>query len=121
MKNISIKWLFLVIAAMQISVFAETASLESLYQNRRYFELRDELAKLKNDKSPGVLFYRGVIANKFNQPEQSIKYLQKFLKKGSESKKSRDAYELLADNYAKTYEYGKSAETYKILVDKFGG
>ena len=121
MKNISIRWLFLAIVAMQVSVFAQTANLENLYQNRQYFELRDALAKVKNDKSPEVLFYRGLIANRFNQPEKSIEYLQKFLRKGGESKNLRAGYEALADNYSKTYEYGKSADTYKILIDRFSG
>lgn len=122
MKAYSIKILFLLLFLFQLFVFAkETPQLDALYQKRQYFELRDELAKLKTDKSPEVLFYRGVIANKFNQPEKSIEYLQKFLKKGGESKNLRGAYELLADNYAKTYEYGKAADAYKILVDRFGG
>jgi predicted aspartyl protease len=120
MKTYSIKILLLSLSLLQIFAFAKEApQLESLYQNRQYFELRDELAKLKNDKSPDVLFYRAAVANKFNEPEKSVKYLQEFLKKSGESKNLRGAYELLADNYTKTCEYGKAAATYKILLDKY--
>ncbi len=122
MKTYSIKILFFSLFLLQVFVFAgEASKLENFYEKRQYFELRDELAKLKNDKTPDVLFYRAAVANKFNQPEKSIEYLQKFLKKDGESKNLRGGYELLADNYTKTYEYGKAADTYKILIDRFSG
>jgi predicted aspartyl protease len=122
MKSFSIKFLFAVLFLSQIAVFAQKAApgLENLYQDRQYFELRDALAGSKNDKSSDVLFYRAVIANRFNQPERSIAFLQKFLKqKNAGKKKTVEAYQLLADNYTKTYRYGKAADAYQILLDKY--
>ena len=78
--------------------------------------MRDSLAKSKNDKSPEILFYRAVVFNKFNEPEKSNEYLQKFLKnKTADKNKIVEAYQLLADNYTKTYEYGKAADIYQKL------
>ncbi len=124
MKNHSIKVaLFLFVAFLQISVYAKQVSqLDALYRNRQYFELRDELAKRTADKSPELLFYRGAVANKFNQSQESNLLLQSYLKSAEgKSGKLCDAYELLADNFVKTYQYAKAADTYKLLLDKFGG
>lgn len=121
MKSFSIKLLFAILFLMQVSVFAlPEQNPENLYQNKQYFELRDALAKVKSNKTPEILFYRGVIANKFNESAKSIEFLEKFLKgKPADKKKIVQAYQLLADNYTKTYEYGKAAAAYQTLLEKF--
>lgn len=43
MKNYSVKFLILLIVLAQVSVFAQTDKLESLFKNRQYFDLRDEV------------------------------------------------------------------------------
>ena len=121
MKSFSIKLLFVFLFLLQVSAFAaREPNLENLYQNKQYFELRDSLAKVKNNKTPETLFYRGVIANKFNESAKSIEFLEKFLKeKNIEKKKIVQAFQLLADNFVKTYEYGKAATAYQTLLEKF--
>ncbi len=61
MKNYSIKLTLLFIALAQISVFAQTDKLESLFKNRQYFDLRDETNKQSDKDAHAILFYRGVV------------------------------------------------------------
>src|SRR5205809_660766 len=104
MKNLLVKLLVaLVMLSAQISVFAQPA-LESLYRNKQCFDLRDELVKYAKETSPELLFYRGVAANRFNRLAESIEFLQKYLE-NSDAKNPVEAYETLADSYAKNYEY----------------
>ncbi len=118
MNNYLINFLLLLLVTFaQVPVFAQS-SLESLYQNKQFFDLRDELAKRSKENSPALLFYRGIIANRFNENKESIEFLQKYLQ-SDDAKNQVDAYETLADDYAKTYEYSKSADIYKILLERF--
>lgn len=96
--------------------------LKELYSNKQYFQLRDALQGYKKDSSVELLFYRGAVSNKFNQLPSSIKYLQDYLKRAGAEKdtaRMRDCYELLADNYLKTYQYGKASEAYDAILLKF--
>ena len=60
--------------------------LKKLYYEKQYFQLRDALQSYKNDSSTELLFYRGVVSNKFNQLRPSIKYLQDYLRKAGAGK-----------------------------------
>ena len=123
MKSFSIKFLLLVVLTQTAAVFAQAADeLDNLFRSFQHFDLRDALAKRKNNASPEILFYRGAVANRFNETENSIELLQKYIKKaGQNAPHLADAYELLADNYTKTFEYGKAADAYKSLLDNFRG
>ncbi len=119
MKTFSLKCLFLILV-LAPAVFARDDKLENLFKTRQYFDLRDELAKRKNDDAPELLFYRGVVANRFSEHDASVKLLRKYIEKSDKQGPHRaDAYEILADNYTKEFEYGKAAETYKFLLDNF--
>jgi len=60
--------IFLFVVLLSIQSFAQSdSSLESLYRNKQFFDLRNEIAKQSDVKSPEMLFYHGVVANKFNQ------------------------------------------------------
>jgi tetratricopeptide (TPR) repeat protein len=119
MKSFSFMFLILAFVA-NTTVFAQSNDLEDLFRNFQHFDLRDEVAKRKNDQSPEFLFYRGAIANRFNDTRQSTELLQKYLKKTDKTAAHRaDAYEILADNYTKEFRYAKAAETYKFLLDNF--
>lgn len=116
--------LFLFILLLGVQVFAQTSSrLEDLYRNKQFFDLRDEVGKQKGDKSPELIFYRGAVSNKFNQLKQSIALLESYIKTAAAEGDAhlRDAYELLADSYLKTYQYRRSAESFKIILEKFKG
>ena len=122
-KNRGVKFLlFLFIGLAQVSALAQSdLSLEDLYRSKQCFDLRDKAAKLNNEKSPESLFYRGAVANKFNRTKESIALLKNYLKQAKpDDKRLSDVYELLADSYAKSYQYAEAAETYKLLLDKFG-
>jgi hypothetical protein len=94
------------------------ARLKTLFDNKQYFELRDELESRELDQSASLLFYRGVVGNKFGQHRASINFLSRYLK----NKQPRDSdflttsYELLADNYVKLYQYEKAAQVYNVLL-----
>jgi hypothetical protein len=67
-----------------------------------------------------MIFYRGVVSNRFNDLEKSTALLRKYIKRAEKNAaRLPDAYEILADNYTKTYEYGKAADTYKFLLDNY--
>jgi predicted aspartyl protease len=101
-----------------VPAFAQ-ANLEELYKNRQYFELREAVEAKSKVAPANYLFYRAVVANRFNDPKGSIGYLRKFLKQPSDSKFAKEGYEILADNYVKTYQYAKAAETYRYLQEKY--
>ena len=95
-------------------------NLEQLYKNRQYFDLRDAVEKGAKPLPPDYLFYRAAVANRFNDPKGSILFLDKFLKLGiGDDQRTQDAYEMLADNYVKTFQYAKAAATYKFLEQKY--
>ncbi len=97
-------------------------NLKELYTSKKYFELRDVLQDRPDDQSTELLFYQGVVSNKFNKPQSSITYLQNYLKQAKESEDTDlliECYELLADNYLKTYQYQKAAEVYTSMLAKF--
>ncbi|MBX7173828.1 MAG: retropepsin-like domain-containing protein [Pyrinomonadaceae bacterium] len=114
--------LFLFILLAKTAVFAQTDNLEDLFRNFRHFDLRDALAQRKNDNSTEVLFYRGAVANRFNETKRSAELLQKYFKKANKNATHlADAYEILADNFTKEFQYGKAADAYKFLLDNFRG
>src|SRR5262245_17172692 len=120
MKTLTIRFLFLILILAPAAIFAQANTLENLFQERRYFDLNDALEKLKTDASPELLFYRGAAANRFNKRETSIALLLQYIKKsGKDAPHLADAYEILADNYTKNFEYGKAADTYKFLLENF--
>ena len=97
--------------------------LQELYTDKQYFELRDALKALRAGQSKEFFFYQGAVSNKFNQPQSSIIYLKNYLKRAKETEDAAllvECYEMLADNYLKTYQYRQAAEAYTMLVTKFG-
>lgn len=119
MKNPSYYLLFVLLLVLPLNVRTQTTKLQVLYQTKQFFDLRDEVAKQRNDKNADNLFYRGAVANKFNKIETSIALLQNFLKRFKDNSLRRDALELLADDYIKIYQYAKAADTYKMLLENY--
>lgn len=124
MRNFGKKLLlFLIVVGSAFTLNAQPAkNLETLYQKRSYFVLRDELAKQVNDSSNKILFYRGAVANKFNQPLESVALLKQYLQGANaktESKTIAEAYKILADSYIKSYQYANAAASLKIVLSKY--
>lgn len=95
-------------------------TLDELYKNRQYFELKEAVGKKTNSPQAGYLFYKAVSANRFNDPKASINYLLKFLKqKETGGTLFKEGHELLADNYVKTCQYAKAAAAYRYLQEKY--
>jgi hypothetical protein len=112
--------LLFLIAAFLPAIAYSQGNFEQLYKNRQFFDLRDAVAKGYKPLPPDYLFYRAAVANRFNDPKGSISFLDKFLKlKIGGDERMQEAYELLADNYVKTFQYGKAAAAYKFLEQKY--
>lgn len=116
MKNFGIKLLIIFIFAVSGMPVTARPSLESLLKERQYFDLRDQVRTRSRETSPELFFYRGAVANRFNQPAESIALLEKYVRRAGAAN-SRQAREMLADNYLRTYQYGKAADAYRTLMD----
>ena len=103
------------ILCLPVVAQAQTSSLEELYKTHQYFALREAVNRRTDDRSPDFLFYRGVVANRFNRLEESIRYLTTY-RQTKNAEKACDAYEILADDYVKTYRYAQAAEMYKTKL-----
>ncbi len=117
-------FLLWVLALCGIVAANPSDELQELYEKRQYFDLRDKLAEQKSGSSERYIFYRAVVENKFNRPERSIILINKYLATTASAKDPtnlRAAYTLLADNYVKTYQYAKAANTYERLLTQFAG
>ena len=114
--------LFLCVSAQLTVTASPLRSLKELYDDKQYFELRDALKDPHSEASADLFFYRGTVGNKFNQLQSSITYFKEYLKRATEDKDSEllvECYEMLADDYLKTYQYQKAAEAYTVLLTKF--
>lgn len=113
----------LVLTLLAASPLVATANeLKELYDSKQYFDLRDSISKRGAIKGPDHDFYRAAVENKFNRPEAAIHILNKLF--GSQTgfrdrTLEREAYTLLADSYVKTYQYGKAASTFELVLSKF--
>ena len=71
-------------------------SLRSLYDQHRYFELRDAI---KGQNAPAL--YVGTVASAFNNTKRAGKYLRRVIKLEPTSDNAYEAYEQLACLYAR--------------------
>lgn len=98
------------------------SDLKKLFESKRYFELRDALDRENSEDSPIILFLKGAVSNKFNQLDKSIEYIRKYLEKTGSNPNAEyqtESYDILADNYVKSYQYKKAAESYQTILDRF--
>jgi hypothetical protein len=106
------------LAAPVIAVLAVVASapqlserMSRLYTEERYFELRT-LLDSATENTPEIVFYRGMMANAFNRPEESIDFLTRLLDAPGVRMAPdvlSDLYLALSDDYARLGEYAKAA------------
>lgn len=97
--------------------------LARLYRDGRYFELRDAVARMDDDPSPALDFYRGAVDISFNRLEPAIAHLRGYLgiaSGNSAAPLARAARLLLADAYCRAGQYRSSAETVRIILDRYG-
>src|SRR5271163_2319278 len=95
--------------------------LEGLLQQKRYLELErsiDEPLSLEESA-----FFRGIMTNRKNQVEESIRLLEPLAPKlaaQGPSWREQEVLRTLADDYSKTFEYAKSADTFSIRLKRYG-
>lgn len=98
----------------------ELAKLKQLYDQKRYFELRDAVESYRGDEGARMLFFRGAVANLLNRPRTSTKYLKQYVARaGADDEWLSEAYTLLADDFVKLYEYGQAADAYRTTLERF--
>lgn len=96
--------------------------LARLYAGKQYFELRDALQRQRDGAAPELLFYRGVVSNKFNRPEESVVFLRRFLAappRDARRSMLKDAHAILLDDYVKTYRYAEAAAECRVLLSRY--
>jgi hypothetical protein len=97
--------------------------LARLYEECRFFELRDALASLETDRSPDVEFFRGVVDQVFNRLEPAVLRLRAFLEASREAPPrmlTKEALVLLADAYRRLGRYGDAADCFREVLTRFG-
>ena len=98
--------------------------LTQLYKAHRYFELRDALAGTKGEATPGLAFFRAIEAGMSNRLNEAMAGFLAYLQDGpAEAVRpfAKDAWTNLADSYRRAGLYRKAGETYRLILDRFGG
>ncbi|HKV91672.1 MAG TPA: retropepsin-like aspartic protease [Candidatus Angelobacter sp.] len=104
----------------QAATPASARRLETLIQERKYLELERRLDEHHAPQDAG--FFRGIMANRKNRVAESIKLLEPLVSKFAAQPPSWREQELLrtlADDYAKSFEYAKSADTFAALLKRY--
>jgi hypothetical protein len=97
--------------------------LARLYEDSRYFELRDALAPLRDDPAPDLEFFRGTVDQVFNRLEPAVSRLRRFLaaaEKGPVRMLTKEAGVLLADAYLRLGRYREAAVALRGVLARFG-
>jgi hypothetical protein len=94
--------------------------LEGLIKQKNYLELERSLDQIL--RAEDASFFRGIMANRKNQVLESIKLLEPLLPKLARQPPSWREQELLrtlADDYSKSFDYAKSADTFARLLNRY--
>lgn len=112
-------WVFFQTVFAQKNV--DFATLEKLYDDDRCFELSEAVENFGDTEDSRILFFRGAVAYYFFKTDLSNKYLTRFIKKtltGNDALQ-RKAYGLLASNFLRLGEYGKAADNFSVILNRF--
>jgi hypothetical protein len=96
--------------------------LQSLLDKKQYLEL-DMALRQGTIAQEDAVFFRGVLANRKNQVQQSIQILLPMARKlthSAPSVRERDVLLTLADDYAKLFEYSKAEAEFAALLRRHG-
>jgi len=130
MKNLTpilLMFLFICCAKEKPSTIEDYQSVErtlqSLVHDGEYFRLKSELEK-KGSRLPAhkLQFYRAFVESAFNNGENSILLAESLLTKSDTSLHDSARVELmllLRDNYFKSYQYRKAAETGQNILKNY--
>jgi len=108
------------VALAQSDKSNEISKLKQLCDQKKYFELRDAVESYRGKRDARLLFFRGALANSFNEPRVSMKYLNQYIARAvADDEWLSDAYTMLADDFVKMYDYGRASDTYRTILDRF--
>jgi hypothetical protein len=82
------------------SAATEKPSLKTLYDQHRWFQLRDAV---KDQEAPPL--YKGAVASAFNDPQAAEKYFDETIKLNPASDEAADARDMLTDLYGRSGQY----------------
>jgi hypothetical protein len=97
--------------------------LARLYEDSRYFELRDAVAQMEDHPSPEMEFYRGAVDEVFNRLDSAVSRLRNYLRsagKGPARMMAKEAWVLLADAFRRAGRYREAGEARREILDRFG-
>jgi len=97
--------------------------LARLYEDSRYFELRDALALIKDNHSIDTEFFQGAVDQVFNRLDSAVSRLRSYLRATEKSPTrmlSKEAWVLLADAFRRLGRYREAAEARREILDRFG-
>jgi hypothetical protein len=97
--------------------------LARLYEDCRYFELRDAVASLQGGASADLEFFRGAVDLVFNRLDAAVPRLQGFLaatEDGPPRTLAREAWVLLSDAFRRLGRYREASAALQNLLDRFG-
>src|SRR5688500_3656922 len=101
----------LALVASVVGLAHQQTTLADLYAKKDYFALRNAVVRAS---TPDIAFYRGVVANKFNRLDESIRELNRYLAQPkTDPKLIGEARSLLCDSYHRAFDYGKAADAYR--------
>jgi predicted aspartyl protease len=100
------------------------ARLERLYKDHRYFELRDAVESMKDERGPEIEFYRGAVDEAFNRLDTAVARLRSYLEAGrtagGDPPLAREAWTILGSAYLRSGRYRKAAEAQRFILEHFG-
>ncbi len=97
--------------------------LARLYEECRYFELRDALPPPEAEGPVELAFFRGAVDQVFNRLEPAVLRLRDFLevtRNGPPRMISKEAWVLLADAYRRLGRYREAADACRQALRRFG-
>jgi hypothetical protein len=117
----------LAIAAVPLPAARKAADplerLARLYEDGRYFELRDAVAAIKDPSLPELEFFRGAVDELFNRLDPAVSRLRNYLRSTEKSPAHmliKEAWTLLGDTFRRLGRYREAAGAFQNILDHFG-
>jgi predicted aspartyl protease len=95
--------------------------MRSLLADHEYFKIKDGLDSLPPEQAQ---FYRGILANRDNDPKKSIELLEPLIEKvtaSGDKEQEKLLRKTLAEDYARDGDLLKAAKAYEVFSGRFWG
>jgi hypothetical protein len=102
------------------SGFNTDARLQNLLADHQYLRIQSQLSQLPPDQAQ---FYRGILANRSNQLEQSVQLLEPLIDQvtaGGDPAHEKLLRMTLAEDYLRLGDWAKASDAYQTLEARFG-